>query len=99
RDDLVTGVQTCALPIFPMELLVGAPQEAALAEQLTFLHRREGDMHRGRLAQPAEFNEAGGKSGTDVVGAGAGARQQAAAGRRGRSEERRRGEGGRGGGA
>ena len=40
-----------------MELLVGALQEAEFAEEAEFRLGREGDVHAGRVAKPAQFDE------------------------------------------
>src|SRR5207244_9532888 len=39
RDDLVTGVQTCALPIYHLRLLTEIPLKFAPDEQIEFLIR------------------------------------------------------------
>ncbi len=41
-----------------MELLVGALQKAELAEQAEFRLGREGDVHAGRVVEPAQFDQA-----------------------------------------
>jgi len=69
--------------ILPMELLIGPPKKAVLAEQPAFLVGRERHMHRGGLVNPAQLDETGDERVADPVGIRARADQQATAGRRG----------------
>ncbi len=69
--------------VLPVKLLIVALEEAALAEQRPFRFRHEGDVRRGRLAQPAELDKALGERGFRQHRLRARRDQQAAAGRRG----------------
>ena len=61
--------------VFPMELLVGAFEEAARAQKLPFQLGREGDVNRRRAAAPAEIGERVGEVGTHGLGVQARARE------------------------
>ena len=52
--------------VLPVELLVGALQEAVLAEELPFGLGQEGDVDRGGLVPPAELDQAGGEAGAHL---------------------------------
>ena len=66
--------------IFPVELLVGALQKAALAEELEFRLGGEGDVNARRVIEPAELDQARGKRLAGGVGVGAGLDQKPASG-------------------
>ena len=65
-----------------MELLVGAAQEAAFAEELALRFGAESDMNAGSLIDPAELDQACGERLAGNIGMGARLDQEAASGRR-----------------
>src|SRR5205085_2071043 len=68
--------------IVPVELLVGALEEPALAEQAPFVLRREGDVNRGGLAQAGKLDEPRRQARPYAVGAWSRRREKPAPGRR-----------------
>ncbi len=54
REEVVEAGKSAVLPV---ELLVVAQEEAALAEQVPFRLRHEGGVHRRRLAQLAQLDQ------------------------------------------
>ena len=69
--------------ILPMELLVGALQEAALAERAPFRLGQEGDVRRRQLARGGDLDQGIGEAAAHRFGQRAGAGEQARAGHRG----------------
>src|SRR5262245_5045570 len=76
-------VERVVAGILPVELLVGALEEAAAPEQLPFRLGREGDVHRGRMRAPADVDQRIRERRTHRLGLRSWAREQPRAGRRG----------------
>src|SRR5262249_40311847 len=68
--------------VLPVELLVGAPEEAALAEDMPLAFRHEGDVRRRGFAQPGKLDEALGERGLDLVAARSRGGEEPPSGRR-----------------
>ena len=64
-----------------MELLMGAFEEAARAQELPFRLGREGDVNRGRAAAPADIGKRIGEMRAHGLGVRPWAHEQAASGR------------------
>src|SRR4029077_13373865 len=62
-------IETAVVRILPVELLVGAAQEAAFAEELAFRFGGEGDVNAGSLVDPAELDQACGERLAGDIGA------------------------------
>jgi hypothetical protein len=74
-------IESAIAGILPMELLMGALEEAALAQQFPFRRGGEGDVDRGRVRAPADVDQRVGEGGPNGLRLRPRARQQPAAGR------------------
>ena len=81
RQRLEERVEGGVAVVLPMELLVGAMQEAVADQRLAFRLRQEGEMDRGGLALAAEFEQAGDQPAAHPVGLRRRADQEPPAGR------------------
>ncbi len=81
RQRLEEGVEAGVAGVLPVELLVGAPQEALLGEVAALRLRHEGDVDGGRLLPPAQLPQARRQRGSHRLGVGARPHQQAPSGR------------------
>ena len=75
-------VEAAIAGILPVELLVGALQEAELAQEAVFVFGREGDVYAGRAVDAAKLDEPAGERLARIARVRTGPHQEPAAGRR-----------------